>query len=184
MLLPNLYLTGFALLSTHFLNTLKIWVLVPYKPFLIAQYLLSVISHIYNTYKKIEIDGMNPGIEQTLGKTMIAGNSNIINCSVHHYYCRESSLEPNSRWLDINSCSLRCNQKIIMSWMQWGKTLPKSCSVCCTTSSSIVQRCQIIPKTSKKMHWVFFYLQRDSLNNANLDNLANFIKFIDFSFLI
>jgi len=45
---------------------------------------------------KIEIDFVNPRIEQTLGKTMIAGNSNIINCSVHHYYCSESSLEPNS----------------------------------------------------------------------------------------
>ena len=46
---------------------------------------------------KIEIDVVNPRIEQTLGKTMIAGNSNIINHSVYHYYCRESSLEPNSR---------------------------------------------------------------------------------------
>ena len=45
---------------------------------------------------KIEIDVVNPRIEQTLGKMMVAGNSNIINCSVHHYYCRESSLEPNS----------------------------------------------------------------------------------------
>ena len=62
----------------------------------IAQYLVYVISYIYNIYNKKEIDGVNPRIEQTLGKTMIAGNSNIINCSVHHNYCRESSLEPNS----------------------------------------------------------------------------------------
>ena len=49
---------------------------------------------------RIEIDVVNPRIEQTLGKTMIAGNSNIINCSVHHYYCRVLSLELNSSVVD------------------------------------------------------------------------------------